>query len=433
MDIAGCAAQAVSGAGIATCVTSFGTAGTETLTALYSGDGDFTGSTSAALTQTISPGSTATLVVSSLNPSVSGESLSYTATSTPLAPASGTATGTVTFMDGASPIAGCAAQPLIAGTASCTVSYPGAGTHAITAVYSGDANFNASTSPLLTQTVNQGATSTALVSSANPSASGEGITFTASVTTITPASGTPTGTATFLDGATTIGGCTAQPLVGGVATCSVVYPGAGSHSITVVYSGDADFTSSTSSALTQTVVQALTSTALASSVNASVTGQVTTLTATVSVSVPGAGSPTGTVDFTVGGVDIAGCAAQAVTGTGTATCSTSFGAAGAETLNAVYSGDTDFAGSTSPALTQTVDQGATAALVMSSVNPSLAGQTVTFTALVAAVAPASGTPSGTVTLHGGAAPIGGCGLVAASAAWRRARSCSRASGRTRSP
>jgi hypothetical protein len=409
--IAGCAAQAVSGAGIATCVTAFSAATTETLTAVYNGDSDFAGSTSPALPQVVNQGTTATLVVSSVNPSVSGEPLSYTATVAAVAPASGTATGTVTFMDGASVITGCAAQPLIVGTASCSVSYPGAGAHAISAVYSGDANFSASTSPILTQTVNQGATSTAVVSSANPSAAGEGLTFTATVSVITPASGTPTGTATFLDGATTIGGCSAQPLVGGVATCSVAYPATGTHAITVAYSGDADFTSSTSPVMTQTVVQAITSTAVASSVNPSVTGQATTLTATVSVAAPGAGSPTGTVDFVDGGIAITGCAAQPVSGAGTATCSTSFNAAGSETLSAIYSGDPDFTGSTSPALTQSVNQGATAALVMSSVNPSVPGQLVTYTALVTAVTPASGTPSGTVTFLDGAGPIGGCGPV----------------------
>jgi hypothetical protein len=406
--IAGCAAQAVSSAGVAACVTWFSAASTVTLTALYSGDTNFGSSMSTALIQSIDPGSTATLVVSSADPSVSGESLSYIATVTALAPASGTATGTVAFMDGASAIAGCTAQTLVAGTASCGVSYPGAGMHAITAVYGGDANFSASTSPLLTQTVNQGATSTAVMSSANPSASGEGTTYTATVSTITPASGTPTGTATFQDGATTIGGCGAQALVGGLATCSVVYAGAGTHAITVVYSGDADFTASTSPVLTQAVVQAATSTALASSVNPSVTGQAVTLTATVSVPAPGAGSPTGTVDFMDNGVAIAGCAAQTVTGAGTATCANSFGTAGAATLTAIYSGDADFTASTSPALTQSVSLGATAAVITSSVNPSVAGQEITYTVTVSAVVPAGGAPTGAVGFLDGGSTVAAC-------------------------
>jgi len=86
------------------------------------------------------------------------------------------------------------------------VTYAGVGTHAIAAVYSGDPNFTASSSPLLTQTVNPGATSTVVTSSVNPSVSGESVSYTATVAAVTPASGTPTGTAEFLDGAAAITG-----------------------------------------------------------------------------------------------------------------------------------------------------------------------------------------------------------------------------------
>jgi large repetitive protein len=408
--IPGCVADALVG-GVASCSVVYAASGAHAITAVYGADLNFTGSTSPVLTQTINQGATAAAVTSSVSPSVSGEGVSFTATVTAVVPASGTPTGTVSFLDGASIIAGCGAQPLVAGVATCGVTYAGVGTHAITAAYGGDANFTGSISPILTQTVSQGATATVVVSSVNPSVSGQGLTYTVAVSALAPASGTPTGTATFLDGATTIGGCTAQPLVGGAATCTVAYPGAGTHSISAVYSGDTDFSASTSAAVTQTVDRASTSTVLATNVNPSVTGETVTLTATVTVSTPGAGSPTGTVAFLDDGVTIAGCAAPAVASAGTATCATSFGAAGTATLTAVYSGDADFTGSTVPALTQTVNQGATAALVTSSANPSLPGQTVTYTAFVAAVAPASGTPSGTLTFMDGAAPIGGCGPV----------------------
>ena len=197
----------------------------------------------------------------------------------------------------ASAITGCGAQPVVAGTASCNVTYAGVGTYAITAVYSGDPNFTASTSPVLAQTVNPGATSSAVTSSVNPSVSGEDVTYTATVSAVTPASGTPTGTVEFLDGGAGITGCGAQPLVGGVASCDVVYTGIGSHAITVIYSDDPNFIGSTSSVVTQTVTPAATSTSLVSSVNPSVTGQPVTITATVIVNTPGSGTPTGTVSF----------------------------------------------------------------------------------------------------------------------------------------
>jgi hypothetical protein len=410
--IAGCATQAVTGAGVATCDDAFVAAGAETLTAVYSGDADFSSSTSAALTQTINQGATTTVTTSSVNPSVSGEGLSYLATVTAVAPAVGTPIGSVGFFDGAAAIAGCGAQPLVAGTASCNVTYTGVGSHGITAVYSGDPNFTASTSPVLTQTVNPGATSTVVTSSVNPSVSGESVSYTAAVSAVTPASGTPTGTAEFLDGAAAITGCGAQPLVGGVASCDVVYAGVGNHAITVIYSGDPNFIGSTSSVVTQTVNPAATSTSLASSVNPSVTGQTVTITATVSVNTPGSGMPTGTVSFEDDSTTIAGCATEPVIGTGFATCADTFVAAGAEAITAVYSGDANFISSTSPTLTQTINQGATATVVISSVDPSVSGDSVSYTSVVTAVVPASGTPTGTVAFLDGASTIPGCATQA---------------------
>jgi len=67
----------------------------------------------------------------------------------------------------------------VAGTATCVASYAGPGSHTITAIYSGDANFNPSTSAPLTQTANIGNTTTAVTSSANPSVAGQNVTYTA--------------------------------------------------------------------------------------------------------------------------------------------------------------------------------------------------------------------------------------------------------------
>ncbi len=95
-------------------------------------------------------------------------------------------------------------------------------------------------------------TSTA-VSLLNPAQYGQTVTLTATV--IPQTSGTPTGSVTFYDGATMIG---TQGLSGGAAQLSTSSFTAGSHSITVVYSGDTNYQASTSSALLQTVNQAAT-------------------------------------------------------------------------------------------------------------------------------------------------------------------------------
>src|SRR5439155_14434099 len=79
----------------------------------------------------------------------------------------------------------------------------------------------------------------------------------------------------------------------------------GAHSITAVYNGDTIFNMNTSSVLTQTVNQADSTNTLTSSANPSVFGQPVIFTNTVSAVSPGAGTPTGTVTFSVDGTPLA--------------------------------------------------------------------------------------------------------------------------------
>jgi hypothetical protein len=108
------------------------------------------------------------------------------------------------------------------------------------------------------QTVNKAGTTTALVSSVNPSVTGQAVTFTATVAASGSGSGTPTGNAEFFDGGTAIaacGGSAGNPVNGsGVATCTVTYTGAGNHTITAQYLGDSNYNASAvSSSITQSV------------------------------------------------------------------------------------------------------------------------------------------------------------------------------------
>jgi len=89
--------------------------------------------------------------------------------------------------------------------------------------------------------------SIALTASINPVFTSNPVTFTA---TLTSTYGTPTGTVNFLDGSTQIGSAT---LSSGVAAFTTSALTVGPHSITAVYGGDANFTSVTSTALTETV------------------------------------------------------------------------------------------------------------------------------------------------------------------------------------
>ena len=93
-------------------------------------------------------------------------------------------------------------------------------------------------------------TTTTLKASATSITAGASVTFTATVAGPSGSSGTPTGTVTFLDGATKLGTGT---LSSGAATYATTSLATGSHSITAQYGGDTNFSASTSAAVTITV------------------------------------------------------------------------------------------------------------------------------------------------------------------------------------
>ena len=324
-----------------------------------------------------------------------GQAGSFTITTTGLPTAAITETGSlpagVTLTDNANGTATLAGTPQ-AGTG---------GAYSLTFTAANGVSPNATQS--FTLTVNQASTTTTLTSGTNSSVSGQSVTFTATVAAVSPGSGTPTGTVNFLDNGTTIG---ADETLNssGVATFSTSSLAVGTQSITAVYSGDTTFATSTSSAVSQVVDQASTTTALASGTNPSVSGQSVTFTATVAAVSPGSGTPTGTVNFDDNGTQIG-------TGTltaGVATFTTSSLTVGTQSITAVYSGDTSFTTSTSSVVSQVVNQASTttALALTSGTNPSTSGQSVTFTATVAAVSPGSGTPTGTVTFDDNGTQIG---------------------------
>ena len=94
---------------------------------------------------------------------------------------------------------------------------------------------------------------------------------------------------TFMDGSTTLGTGTLNG--SGITTFTTSALAVGSHSITVVYGADGNFTASTSSAFNQVVNQDATTSVVVSSANPSVFGQPVTLTATVTASAPVRGFP----------------------------------------------------------------------------------------------------------------------------------------------
>jgi hypothetical protein len=379
--------------GIAEVTTAALSAGSHSLSAVYTPDsGDFTPASGVA-DLTVIAAATATTIASSANPSSLGQAVTFTAT---VAGAGGTPIGSVEFLDGATPVG---TAELSGGAASLTVSALGAGTHLITASYSGGGNFASSVSSSLSQTVtSQKATTTVLASSANPSLVGQAVTFTATVAA--PAGGTSTGSVKFLDGATVLA---TKTLVGGSASFTKSNLTKGNHSITAQYAGTSAFAASTSDPLSQQVATAPTATTLTSSANPAAYGESVTLTATVTGD---GGTPTGNVRFYDGATLLA---TKALSG-GTASYTKTNFAPKTHTLTAQYLGAGAYEPSTSDPLAQQVNPAVTSTTLSSSLNPSVFGQPVTFTATVSVVAPGAGTPTGTVKFYDGTTLLGQASL-----------------------
>ena len=281
--------------GTAVFQTSGLTPGQHSITAVYSGNAGFTGSTSPAVTETVNefvPTATTTALTAAPNPAQVGTAVTFSATVTPIP--TGSTLGLIGFCQnftqaqtlpvrggttpraqslgklptGRSPKANrigvdCGSGTLLdtetlsaQGTASFTTSTLTAGTYPVTAVYSGNDSFANSASAVVTETIN-GTTTTAmtLTSSPNPAVAGQPVVFTA---TITPApTGSSLGTVNFFNGTTQIG--TETPNAGGVATftTSSLVTG-GDFTITAVYSGNPTFAGVTSAPVSLTITAAFT-------------------------------------------------------------------------------------------------------------------------------------------------------------------------------
>lgn len=178
------------------------------------------------------------------NPSVYQEPVTLTASVTASGgtPANGE---NVTFMSGSTSLG---TAQLTSGTASLTTTDLPVGTDSITAIYGGDSSYAGSTSAAVSQTVNKASSSTTLTSAPNPSSSGQSVTLTANISG--QFSGVATGTVTFYNGGTSLGSTSVS---GNAATLATSALPVGTDSITAAYSGDVNFTGSTSSTLSQMV------------------------------------------------------------------------------------------------------------------------------------------------------------------------------------
>jgi hypothetical protein len=324
--------------GMATFATPALAVGLHSINAVYSGDSNFTGSTSNTLSQVVTKAKATTTLLSSMNPSVFGKTVSFTATVSSLA---GTPTGKIEFLSGTTVLG---TLTLTSGSAKYTTAKLRPGANSITAVYEGDSNNRVSTSAPLNQMV-LAPTTTTLTSSPDSSAYGRVVVFTA---TVTPSIGAPPDgeTVSFKNGATILGTGT---LSGGTASFSTSTLVVGTKVITAIYGGDTSFAASKSELLSQVICKATSTATLVSSLTSSNYRQPVMFTATVAPEF--SGMPTGKVAFYDGTTLLK---TVPLTG-GVAKFTTSTLNSGQHTITASYDGSTGFRGSSSDPLTQTVN------------------------------------------------------------------------------
>ncbi len=377
---------AISLSGVATfSVTSFST-GTHILSAEYSGSGNFNGNISDTVNQVVNKQATTSLLVSSLNPSVFGQSVTFKDSVYGAGKPDG---GTVQFKDGAANI-GSAVAIDTNGVAKLTLSNFNAATHVVTAVYSGTGNYQGSSSNAVSQVVQKKTTTSIVTSLLNPSTYGQAVVLKDSVTNLPDS-----GTVQFKDGLTNLGSPVAIN-ANGVATVTLSTLSGGSHSISAVYSGTVNYQSNTSNTITQVVNQKPTTSALTTSLNPSVFSQLVTF----KDSVYGGGAPdSGKVQFKDGASNLGVPVALNVNGVATLTLSNIN--VGTHVITAVYSGTVNYQGSNSNIVSQVVHQKATSSILAASAIDLTPGQSVTLNDTV------TGPPDGgTVQFMDGANTLG---------------------------
>ncbi len=297
-------------------------AGSYSITAVFNGNDNYVTSTSSAVNQTVDRANAALTLLTDINPSTFGSTITFTMSVSPTS-----ATGTLTFKDGSTTLG---TSTIGHGSGSYSIDSLALGHHIITAIYDGNANIIGGTSDPIDQLVVSGTSSTALISDTNPTVYGDMVIFTASVTPTTA-----TGSFAFKDGSTTIGSATISHGSGSFATADLF---AGSHRITAVYSGNDNYGQSTSPIVTQVVTQTTSTVLLASLQNPGTFGADTIFTGTVTPS-----TATGTLIFKEGSTIIG----TAIIGHGSGSTAVNTLGVGDHSITVVYSGDVNFTGDTS--------------------------------------------------------------------------------------
>ena len=419
-----------SSASTATCLytppATGGVGGTFSTFGTYSGDSTYATSAGSLAQEVLGSLTIVGTNVFSANPSPNGAPVTMNSTLTdpsstanPAAAAGAFAATVTVFVQGTGTVlcANVVLSPTGTYTAgfSCTFTPTGPGqTLLLRTVYSGNDTFAPTSGSATLVVAGTALTTPSVVASPTTVVIGGSTTLTATLT----GSPAPTGNVTFLDDGTPVAGCGRIVEQSGVAQskCAYAPAAAGSHSITVTYSGDTNYAAAGPSAAATVIVTgtttSVTSTPSLTSPSAPVPNGDPI---TVSTVVSGSGAtPTGTVAFTatIGSSTSTPCATAPLDGSATASCTFTpafaAGAGGNVSITAAYSGDDTYGQSTSAPLSVTVLAiGLPSAFTLTTTqSPISVGSSAVLTAVI------TGTPrpTGTVTFYDNGTPTP-CGAV----------------------
>jgi hypothetical protein len=327
--------------GVASLTIAPASIGTRHLTATFLGTGPFLDSVSAVLSHVVSPGQTTTALAADRQNSVFGQAVHFTATASAVAPAAGLPDGNVTFTADGNTIG---TVPVVNGVAALVVSNLSVGSHSISSTFAGTGNFLGSASNAIDLVTAKGQTKIDVAADHQSSVYGQVVRFTATISAVAPAAGQAGGNVTFLADGNAIG---TVPVLNGTAAFETAALHAGSRSITATYSGDANFNTSTASALPQSVAKA--ATRVDASTHSVLIGASPVINASVSVPARSDLVPSGTVTIR----DAATLLATSPLAHGAVSFTLAPLSAGDHTLLLNFSGDSDFEAS-SATVVQTV-------------------------------------------------------------------------------
>ncbi len=351
----------------------------------------------------VSKANTTTAITTiSPEPSVVGQNYTVNFTVTINSPGSRIPTGTVTVDDGNGN--SCSASVAAGG---CSVASISSGTKTLNAFYAGDSNFNAS-SATVPHNVSKADTATKItLVSPEPSVVNQSYAVNWTVTVNPPGGGDSTGIVTVNDGGGNI--CSAPISTNG---CSLISTSTEIKTLNANYSGDSNFNVSSNTTSHQ-VNTRVTATIVSFGTNPVVVGQPSVATLAIEdIENNGTKSnPAGIVNLTSNiSSDIftpmAGCSLVAG-GMAAANCSVTITAqnAGVHNIAASYPSDSVHSASNGN-IGLTVNKADTSTAITSSINPSVSGESVTFTVHITAVAPGAGLPIGTVLFNDSGVTIG---------------------------